>query len=138
MFSVIQVFQGNKEWYWTQKDPTYFFFFFYHLHSTCKHMARLALPLNFCLVSLPVVKHTFSFLLYNKSKIPLKSLRKKCLWSNFSVSIMWLYVFRVTIMKDKDTRKSKGVAFILFLDKESAQNCSRALNNKQVNCGKLL
>lgn len=39
-------------------------------------------------------------------------------------------------MKDKDTRKSKGVAFILFLDKESAQNCSRALNNKQVSCGK--
>ncbi|XP_056654976.1 zinc finger CCHC-type and RNA-binding motif-containing protein 1 isoform X2 [Monodelphis domestica] len=39
---------------------------------------------------------------------------------------------RVTIMKDKDTRKSKGVAFILFLDKESAQNCSRALNNKQL------
>ncbi|NXD78993.1 ZCRB1 protein, partial [Halcyon senegalensis] len=38
----------------------------------------------------------------------------------------------VTIMKDKDTRKSKGVAFILFLDKESAQNCSRALNNKQL------
>ncbi|XP_026696924.1 zinc finger CCHC-type and RNA-binding motif-containing protein 1 isoform X2 [Athene noctua] len=40
-------------------------------------------------------------------------------------------VVKVTIMKDKDTRKSKGVAFILFLDKESAQNCSRALNNKQ-------
>uniref|UniRef100_A0A6I8N451 Zinc finger CCHC-type and RNA binding motif containing 1 n=1 Tax=Ornithorhynchus anatinus TaxID=9258 RepID=A0A6I8N451_ORNAN len=39
---------------------------------------------------------------------------------------------RVTIMKDKDTRKSKGVAFILFLDKESAQNCSRTLNNKQL------
>nr|XP_028602246.1 zinc finger CCHC-type and RNA-binding motif-containing protein 1 isoform X2 [Podarcis muralis] len=35
-------------------------------------------------------------------------------------------------MKDKDTRKSKGVAFILFLDKESAQNCSRTLNNKQL------
>uniref|UniRef100_A0A8D0GSC5 Zinc finger CCHC-type and RNA binding motif containing 1 n=1 Tax=Sphenodon punctatus TaxID=8508 RepID=A0A8D0GSC5_SPHPU len=35
-------------------------------------------------------------------------------------------------MKDKDTRRSKGVAFILFLDKESPQNCSRALNNKQL------
>ncbi|XP_076187529.1 zinc finger CCHC-type and RNA-binding motif-containing protein 1 isoform X4 [Aptenodytes patagonicus] len=41
-------------------------------------------------------------------------------------------LYLVTIMKDKDTRKSKGVAFILFLDKESAQNCSRALNNKQL------
>ncbi|CAI5785463.1 zinc finger CCHC-type and RNA-binding motif-containing protein 1 isoform X1 [Podarcis muralis] len=41
-------------------------------------------------------------------------------------------VVKVTIMKDKDTRKSKGVAFILFLDKESAQNCSRTLNNKQL------
>ncbi|MBN3298379.1 ZCRB1 protein, partial [Amia calva] len=41
-------------------------------------------------------------------------------------------VVKVTIVKDKDTRKSKGVAFVLFLDKESAQNCSRALHNKQL------
>ncbi|KAI5158716.1 Zinc Finger Cchc-Type And Rna-Binding Motif-Containing Protein 1 [Manis pentadactyla] len=41
-------------------------------------------------------------------------------------------VVKVTIMKDKDTRKSKGVAFILFLDKDSAQNCTKAINNKQL------
>ncbi|KAG7260799.1 hypothetical protein CRUP_010754 [Coryphaenoides rupestris] len=41
-------------------------------------------------------------------------------------------VVKVTIVKDKVTRQSKGVAFVLFLDKESAQNCSRALNNKQL------
>ncbi|XP_070939648.1 zinc finger CCHC-type and RNA-binding motif-containing protein 1 [Macaca nemestrina] len=41
-------------------------------------------------------------------------------------------VVKVTIMKDKDTRKSKGVTFILFLDKDSAQNCTRAINNKQL------
>uniref|UniRef100_A0A2K6STX2 Zinc finger CCHC-type and RNA-binding motif-containing protein 1 n=1 Tax=Saimiri boliviensis boliviensis TaxID=39432 RepID=A0A2K6STX2_SAIBB len=37
-------------------------------------------------------------------------------------------VVKVTIMKDKDIRKSKGAAFILFLDKDSAQNCTRAIN----------
>uniref|UniRef100_A0A8C5VKL6 RRM domain-containing protein n=1 Tax=Microcebus murinus TaxID=30608 RepID=A0A8C5VKL6_MICMU len=41
-------------------------------------------------------------------------------------------VVKVTILKDKDTRKSKGVAFILFLDKDSAQYCTRAINNKQL------
>ncbi|XP_055965401.1 zinc finger CCHC-type and RNA-binding motif-containing protein 1-like [Sorex fumeus] len=41
-------------------------------------------------------------------------------------------VVKVTIMKDKDTRKHKGVAFILFLDKDSAQNCTRSINNKQL------
>ncbi|KAL0963107.1 hypothetical protein UPYG_G00349780 [Umbra pygmaea] len=41
-------------------------------------------------------------------------------------------VVKVTIVKDKETRRSKGVAFVLFLDKESAQNCSKALNNKQL------
>lgn len=51
---------------------------------------------------------------------------------NVSHNVSVFFFSRVTIMKDKDTRKSKGVAFILFLDKESAQNCSRALNNKQV------
>ncbi|XP_046878531.1 zinc finger CCHC-type and RNA-binding motif-containing protein 1 [Hypomesus transpacificus] len=41
-------------------------------------------------------------------------------------------VVKVTIVKDKETRRSKGVAFVLFLDKESAQNCFRSLNNKQL------
>uniref|UniRef100_A0A667XW08 Zinc finger CCHC-type and RNA-binding motif-containing protein 1 n=2 Tax=Myripristis murdjan TaxID=586833 RepID=A0A667XW08_9TELE len=41
-------------------------------------------------------------------------------------------VVKVTIVKDKDTRRSKGVAFVLFLDKESAHNCARSLNNKQL------
>ena len=39
---------------------------------------------------------------------------------------------RVTIMKDKDTRKSKGVAFILFLERDSAHKAVRALNRTQV------
>uniref|UniRef100_A0A8C2XDU7 Zinc finger CCHC-type and RNA binding motif 1 n=1 Tax=Cyclopterus lumpus TaxID=8103 RepID=A0A8C2XDU7_CYCLU len=38
----------------------------------------------------------------------------------------------VTIVKDKDTRQSKGVAFVLFLDRESAHNCARAVNSKQL------
>ncbi|XP_069759412.1 zinc finger CCHC-type and RNA-binding motif-containing protein 1 isoform X3 [Narcine bancroftii] len=40
-------------------------------------------------------------------------------------------VVKVTVLRDKDSRKSKGVAFVLFLDRESAYNCTRALNNKQ-------
>ncbi|KAM9328169.1 zinc finger CCHC-type and RNA-binding motif-containing protein 1 [Pholidichthys leucotaenia] len=41
-------------------------------------------------------------------------------------------VVKVTIVKDKHTRQSKGVAFVLFLDRESAHNCARAVNNKQL------
>ncbi|XP_076009164.1 zinc finger CCHC-type and RNA-binding motif-containing protein 1 [Genypterus blacodes] len=41
-------------------------------------------------------------------------------------------VVKVTIVKDKDTRKSKGVAFVLFLDREAAHTCARAVNNKQL------
>ncbi|XP_067438456.1 zinc finger CCHC-type and RNA-binding motif-containing protein 1 [Thunnus thynnus] len=41
-------------------------------------------------------------------------------------------VVKVTIVKDKDTHKSKGVAFVLFLDRDSAHNCARAVNNKQL------
>lgn len=35
-------------------------------------------------------------------------------------------------MKDKITRKSKGVAFVLFLKKEDALACSKSLNGKEV------
>ncbi|KAM9496538.1 zinc finger CCHC-type and RNA-binding motif-containing protein 1 [Clarias gariepinus] len=41
-------------------------------------------------------------------------------------------VVKVTIVKDKHTRQSKGVAFVLFLDRESAHNCSRSLNHKEL------
>ncbi|KAM4677311.1 zinc finger CCHC-type and RNA-binding motif-containing protein 1 isoform 1-T4 [Discoglossus pictus] len=41
-------------------------------------------------------------------------------------------VVKVTIVKDKESRRSKGVAFVLYLDKEPAQHCVRALNNKQL------
>ncbi|KAM3587873.1 uncharacterized protein V6R79_015852 [Siganus canaliculatus] len=41
-------------------------------------------------------------------------------------------VVKVTIVKDKSTRQSKGIAFVLFLDRESAHNCVRTINNKQL------
>eukprot|EP00118_Oscarella_pearsei_P015345 m.137976 g.137976 ORF g.137976 m.137976 type:complete len:222 (+) comp38233_c0_seq14:34-699(+) len=39
---------------------------------------------------------------------------------------------KVTIMKDKQTRNSKGVAFVLFLDRQSAQNAVTSLNGKEM------
>ncbi|XP_076328031.1 zinc finger CCHC-type and RNA-binding motif-containing protein 1-like [Tachypleus tridentatus] len=41
-------------------------------------------------------------------------------------------VIKVTVMKNKETRQSKGVAFVLFLDRDSAHRCVRALNNTQL------
>ncbi|KAG8223050.1 hypothetical protein J437_LFUL001998 [Ladona fulva] len=41
-------------------------------------------------------------------------------------------VVKVTIVKDRVTRKSKGVAFILFLKKEDAQKCALAVNNREM------
>lgn len=39
--------------------------------------------------------------------------------------------FRVTILKDQNHR-SKGVAFVLFLDRDGAHKCVRALNKTEV------
>ena len=39
---------------------------------------------------------------------------------------------RVTIMKDKVSRESKGVAFVLFVDKASAQRAVVAVNRKEL------
>jgi len=41
-------------------------------------------------------------------------------------------ISRVTILRDKVTRKSRGVAFILFLKREDAQACSKAINGREV------
>ena len=41
-------------------------------------------------------------------------------------------VVKVTIMRDKRTRESKGVAFVLFLDREGAHNAVRALNQTKM------
>lgn len=41
-------------------------------------------------------------------------------------------VVKVTIVKDKVTRESKGVAFILFLERESAHQAVTAINKKQM------
>ncbi|CAH8488008.1 unnamed protein product [Schistosoma turkestanicum] len=41
-------------------------------------------------------------------------------------------VVRVTVVKDKESRKSKGVAFVLFLDRNDAYNCANKLNNTQM------
>ncbi len=40
-------------------------------------------------------------------------------------------VVKITIMKNKD-RQSRGVAFVLYLDRESATNCVNAVNKTQM------
>ncbi|XP_067683442.1 zinc finger CCHC-type and RNA-binding motif-containing protein 1-like isoform X1 [Haliotis asinina] len=41
-------------------------------------------------------------------------------------------VVKVTVMKDKDTRRSKGVAFVLYLERDAAHKAVRSLNKSQM------
>ncbi|CAG9770728.1 unnamed protein product [Ceutorhynchus assimilis] len=41
-------------------------------------------------------------------------------------------VVKVTVVKDRLTRKSKGVAFILFLNPEDAKTCTQEINLKEM------
>uniref|UniRef100_A0A1B6G3W8 Zinc finger CCHC-type and RNA-binding motif-containing protein 1 n=1 Tax=Cuerna arida TaxID=1464854 RepID=A0A1B6G3W8_9HEMI len=41
-------------------------------------------------------------------------------------------VVKVTIVKDKISRKSKGVAFVFFLNREDAIKCASSLNGQQM------
>lgn len=41
-------------------------------------------------------------------------------------------VAKVTVLKDKTTRKSKGVAFVLFLKRDDAHKALKGLNNREL------
>lgn len=41
------------------------------------------------------------------------------------------------MVKDKKTRRSKGVAFVLFLSTDDAKNCAASLNDTEVIIQKL-
>jgi RNA recognition motif-containing protein len=59
-------------------------------------------------------------------------------WQNkqlIYINMLFVMICRVTVMKDKVTRKSKGVAFVLFLNREDAQSCAKAVNGRQVSTG---
>ena len=61
-------------------------------------------------------------------------LRSVLLLFTYLFAFVCLFVFssRVTILRDKDTRESKGVAFVLFLDRQMAHKAVTAINRKQV------
>ena len=42
------------------------------------------------------------------------------------------FVFRVTVVKDRVTRESKGIAFVLFLTPEDALKCVEEFNGTEV------
>ena len=48
-----------------------------------------------------------------------------CMWRDY-------FIPRVTVMKDKASRESKGVAFVLFVDRDSAHKAIHAMNRKQL------
>lgn len=51
---------------------------------------------------------------------------------------LFLNIFsRITVLKDKHTRKSKGVAFILYLKVEDALKCVEETNLKDVRSHKI-
>ncbi|XP_076648902.1 zinc finger CCHC-type and RNA-binding motif-containing protein 1 isoform X1 [Halictus rubicundus] len=41
-------------------------------------------------------------------------------------------IVKVTVMKDKFSRRSRGVAFVLFLNSEDALACAKGLNNTEI------
>lgn len=57
---------------------------------------------------------------------------KKTYYISLNFDFFFFLCYRVTIVKDRETHKSKGLAFVLFLEKESAHTCVRALNRKEL------
>jgi RNA recognition motif-containing protein len=45
---------------------------------------------------------------------------------------LFFHCERVTVVKGKDDRENKGIAFVLFLERDSAHRAIRGFNNKKV------
>lgn len=54
--------------------------------------------------------------------------------STFEMAIFYLFLnlIRVTIVKDKESRQSKGIAFVLYSQQESVDKAINDLNGKEV------